>query len=182
MYVINRKGEQEPCKFDKISERIASLSWGLSEAYCDPVRARSCCRAIVATRRGLRGRLLGVARARKEPAATKPDSPGAPRAAQVVVAQKVTAGVYKGVTTAELDELAAETAAGMTSQHPDYAVVRGCGQRSRARPRRAPPACRTLASRGRWERAVCARSRRSSARRALIRARAGCAFAAPKRL
>ena len=43
---------------------------------------------------------------------------------QVLVAQKVTAGVYKGVTTTELDELAAETAAGMTSQHPDYAVVR----------------------------------------------------------
>jgi hypothetical protein len=41
------------------------------------------------------------------------------------VAQKVTAGVYKGVTTSELDELAAETAASMTSHHPDYAVVRG---------------------------------------------------------
>jgi ribonucleoside-diphosphate reductase subunit M1 len=40
------------------------------------------------------------------------------------VAQKVCAGVYKGVTTTELDELAAETAAGMTSLHPDYAVVR----------------------------------------------------------
>jgi hypothetical protein len=38
MFVINRRGEQEPCKFDKISERIASLAWGLSEAYCDPVR------------------------------------------------------------------------------------------------------------------------------------------------
>lgn len=52
------------------------------------------------------------------------------------MAQKVTAGVYKGVTTAELDELAAETAAGMTSQHPDYAVVRGCGQRSASSPAR----------------------------------------------
>jgi len=39
------------------------------------------------------------------------------------VAQKVTAGVYKGVTTAELDELAAETAASMTATHPDYALV-----------------------------------------------------------
>jgi hypothetical protein len=29
-------------------------------------------------------------------------------------------GVYKGVTTVELDELAAETAAGMTTEHPDY--------------------------------------------------------------
>ena len=40
------------------------------------------------------------------------------------MAQKVTAGVYKGVSTSELDELAAETAASMTSHHPDYAVVR----------------------------------------------------------
>lgn len=43
---------------------------------------------------------------------------------QVLVAQKVTMGVYKGVTTAELDELAAETAASMTATHPDYALVR----------------------------------------------------------
>jgi hypothetical protein len=42
---------------------------------------------------------------------------------QVLVAQKVAAGVYKGVTTSELDELAAETAAALTSSHPDYAVV-----------------------------------------------------------
>lgn len=31
--------------------------------------------------------------------------------------------MYKGVTTSELDELAAETAASMTATHPDYAVV-----------------------------------------------------------
>lgn len=43
---------------------------------------------------------------------------------QVLVAQKVTMGVYKGVTTSELDELAAETAASMTATHPDYALVR----------------------------------------------------------
>mmetsp|Transcript_989 Transcript_989/g.1566 ORF Transcript_989/g.1566 Transcript_989/m.1566 type:complete len:856 (-) Transcript_989:924-3491(-) len=41
----------------------------------------------------------------------------------VLVAQKVAAGVYKGVTTTELDELAAETAAAMTSTHPDYACL-----------------------------------------------------------
>ena len=33
------------------------------------------------------------------------------------------AGVYKGVTTSELDELAAETAASLTATHPDYAVL-----------------------------------------------------------
>jgi ribonucleoside-diphosphate reductase subunit M1 len=41
----------------------------------------------------------------------------------VLVAQKVCAGVYKGVTTSQLDELAAETAAAMTASHPDYASV-----------------------------------------------------------
>lgn len=39
------------------------------------------------------------------------------------MAQKVTAGVYKGVTTTELDELAAETAASLTATHPDYALL-----------------------------------------------------------
>lgn len=41
----------------------------------------------------------------------------------VLVAQKVSAGVYKGVTTTQLDELAAETAAAMTTHHPDYASL-----------------------------------------------------------
>uniref|UniRef100_A0A7S3R0A3 Ribonucleoside-diphosphate reductase n=1 Tax=Dunaliella tertiolecta TaxID=3047 RepID=A0A7S3R0A3_DUNTE len=41
----------------------------------------------------------------------------------ILVAQKVAAGVYKGVTTSELDELAAETAAALTSTHPDYATL-----------------------------------------------------------
>ncbi|KAJ2440820.1 ribonucleotide-diphosphate reductase subunit rnr1, partial [Coemansia sp. RSA 2424] len=39
------------------------------------------------------------------------------------VAQKVISGVYQGVTTVELDNLAAETAAYMTVQHPDYAQL-----------------------------------------------------------
>ena len=41
----------------------------------------------------------------------------------VLVAQKVTAGVYKGVKTSELDELASETAASMATQHPDYSTL-----------------------------------------------------------
>lgn len=36
---------------------------------------------------------------------------------------KVIAGLYPGVTTQELDNLAAETAATMTTQHPDYAIL-----------------------------------------------------------
>lgn len=45
------------------------------------------------------------------------------RRPQVLVAQKVTTGVYRGVSTSELDNLAAETAASMTATHPDYALV-----------------------------------------------------------
>jgi ribonucleoside-diphosphate reductase alpha subunit len=40
-----------------------------------------------------------------------------------VVTQKVIAGIYTGVTTRELDNLAAETAAYMQTQHPDYDVL-----------------------------------------------------------
>ncbi|TPX32915.1 ribonucleoside-diphosphate reductase [Synchytrium microbalum] len=39
------------------------------------------------------------------------------------VAQKVIQGVYQGVTTVELDNLAAETAAYLTTKHPDYAIL-----------------------------------------------------------
>ena len=37
------------------------------------------------------------------------------------VAMRVIEGVYDGVTTSELDNLAAEQAASMTTKHPDYA-------------------------------------------------------------
>jgi len=36
---------------------------------------------------------------------------------------KVISGLYPGVTTVELDNLAAETAATMTTKHPDYAIL-----------------------------------------------------------
>ena len=41
----------------------------------------------------------------------------------VEVAKKVIVGIYDGVTTVELDNLAAETAATLTVKHPDYAVL-----------------------------------------------------------
>jgi ribonucleoside-diphosphate reductase alpha chain len=41
----------------------------------------------------------------------------------IQVAKKVIDGVYDGVSTSELDNLAAETAAGLTSRHPDYASL-----------------------------------------------------------
>eukprot|EP00534_Pseudo-nitzschia_fraudulenta_P007682 CAMPEP_0201146910 /NCGR_PEP_ID=MMETSP0851-20130426/8558_1 /ASSEMBLY_ACC=CAM_ASM_000631 /TAXON_ID=183588 /ORGANISM="Pseudo-nitzschia fraudulenta, Strain WWA7" /LENGTH=823 /DNA_ID=CAMNT_0047422623 /DNA_START=143 /DNA_END=2614 /DNA_ORIENTATION=+ len=40
-----------------------------------------------------------------------------------LVAQKVIQGVYPGVTTMELDELAAQTAASFATQHPDYSIL-----------------------------------------------------------
>jgi ribonucleoside-diphosphate reductase alpha chain len=41
----------------------------------------------------------------------------------VDVAKKVIEGLYDGVTTTELDNLAAETAASLTVKHPDYALL-----------------------------------------------------------
>ena len=39
------------------------------------------------------------------------------------VAQKVIEGIFDGVTTSQLDSLAAEIAASMTTRHPDYAIL-----------------------------------------------------------
>jgi ribonucleoside-diphosphate reductase alpha chain len=41
----------------------------------------------------------------------------------VEVAKKVISGLYDGVTTSQLDNLAAETAASLTTKHPDYATL-----------------------------------------------------------
>ena len=40
-----------------------------------------------------------------------------------VISQKVIQGVYPGVTTHELDELAAQTAAYSSTQHPDFSIL-----------------------------------------------------------
>lgn len=41
----------------------------------------------------------------------------------IEITKKVAAGVHTGVTTVELDNLAAETAAYLTTKHPDYAIL-----------------------------------------------------------
>src|SRR3954467_15626177 len=41
----------------------------------------------------------------------------------IEVTKKVIEGIYDGVTTSELDNLAAETAASLTTKHPDYALL-----------------------------------------------------------
>jgi len=76
MYVVKRDGKKEPVMFDKITERIKKLCYGLNY-HVDPVK----------------------------------------------VAMRVIEGLYDGVTTSELDNLAAETAAAMTITHPDYAQL-----------------------------------------------------------
>jgi len=40
-----------------------------------------------------------------------------------VISQKVVLGVYPGVTTVELDELAAQTAASLATRHPDFSIL-----------------------------------------------------------
>lgn len=42
---------------------------------------------------------------------------------QVEITKKVISGLFPGVTTVELDNLAAEIAASMTTVHPDYAIL-----------------------------------------------------------
>lgn len=76
MYVVKRDGRKEPVMFDKITDRIKMLCYGLNELV-DPVK----------------------------------------------VAMRVIEGLYDGVSTSELDNLAAETAASMTIAHPDYAQL-----------------------------------------------------------
>lgn len=43
----------------------------------------------------------------------------------ILVSQKVVSGVYDGVSTEHLDELASETAAFMSTRHPDFALLAG---------------------------------------------------------
>ncbi|EAZ96582.1 ribonucleoside diphosphate reductase, alpha subunit [Flavobacteria bacterium BAL38] len=76
MYVVKRDGHKEPVMFDKITDRIKKLCYGLNDMV-DAVK----------------------------------------------VAMRVIEGLYDGVTTSELDNLAAETAASMTVSHPDYAQL-----------------------------------------------------------
>ena len=41
----------------------------------------------------------------------------------IEIAKKVIDGLYDGVSTQELDELASETAATLTTKHPDFATL-----------------------------------------------------------
>ena len=154
MFVIKRDGRKEPVHFDKITARIMKLSYGLNPDFCDPVspppragishgvRWQQGISALCSTSQSLNS---GCSPQRYVLAEVFKLVLGSRRRrvfAQVLVAQKVTMGVYKGVTTSELDELAAETAASLTATHPDYALVR----RGHAAPGPLPPLPRPLAT------------------------------------
>lgn len=87
-------GERAPALFDKITSRIRKLGYELSE-HVDPVR-----RLFYSDSNPIHYLLF-----------------------QALVSQKVINGFFSGVTTVQLDQLAAETAASMTTLHPDYAIL-----------------------------------------------------------
>ena len=43
----------------------------------------------------------------------------------IIIAQKVIEGLYDGITTQELDDLSAQTAAYLSSRHPDFSILAG---------------------------------------------------------
>jgi ribonucleoside-diphosphate reductase alpha chain len=77
MYVIKRSGQKEPVMYDKVTERVRRLCYGLNPDFVVPQR----------------------------------------------VTKYVIGGIFDGVSTSQLDELAAQTSASMTPIHPDYAVL-----------------------------------------------------------
>lgn len=68
MFVITRSGAKEPCRFDKITDRITSLAYGLHELV-EPVRARAPPPrpggAAAATCAGTAGSVRGCGRAQR---------------------------------------------------------------------------------------------------------------------
>lgn len=99
-------GRQEAVSFDKITSRIQKLCYGLNSEFVDPVSKKRCSQvdptqvicAVVLVRPFF-------------------------CFCQAQITMKVIQGLYSGVTTVELDTLAAETAATLTTKHPDYAIL-----------------------------------------------------------
>jgi ribonucleoside-diphosphate reductase alpha chain len=77
MYVTKRDGSSEAVRFDKVSNRVRKMTYGLNTDFVDS---------------------MGIS-------------------------QKVIAGIYDGITTGELDNLAAETAASLIPVHPDHSIL-----------------------------------------------------------
>ena len=77
MLVTKRDGSKEPVRFEKVSNRIKKMTYGLNPDYVDAME----------------------------------------------IAQKVISGIYDGISTQELDNLSAETAASLIPKHPDYSIL-----------------------------------------------------------
>jgi hypothetical protein len=102
MYVVKRDGRQERVMFDKITARINKLAYELDHRYIDTAAIAQ--KARVQPPRARAGACRRADRRR-------------------VRGPQVVAGMYQGVKTSDLDILAAETAAYLTTQHPDYAIL-----------------------------------------------------------
>jgi len=77
MFVVKRDGSREAVRFDKISNRVRKVTYGLNQDFVDALE----------------------------------------------ISQKVIGGIYDGISTWELDNLAAETAASLIPKHPDYSIL-----------------------------------------------------------
>ena len=81
----------------------------------------------------------------------------------IKISMRVIEGIYDGVTTSELDNLAAEIAATLTTTHPDFAKVaariavfiRRAVRPSLSMPHGTPPKVPTALARALWRRARC---------------------------
>ena len=145
MFVVKRNGQKQPVQFDKITARIVKLCYGLNADFVDPIsvaqkvtggeqRDHSVEALVCSARRPLRvsrrarascGAWLRLAQHSTRRTRTC-HAAGCLRYHIAFTHHNevlCSAGVYKGVTTSELDELAAETAASLTATHPDYAVL-----------------------------------------------------------
>ena len=150
MFVVKRNGQKERVHFDKITSRISKLAYGLNMNFVDPgafatrpptAHAHPCrlaaallCRLSPFTTlrccgacndpshrpRHTSSACFGAAMARGRfqpfPASFAPSR-------AVLISQKCVKGVYTGVKTTDLDALAAETAAYLTTEHPDYSIL-----------------------------------------------------------
>ena len=118
IHVIKRNGKKEVVRYDKITSRIKKLCYGLDSKYIKPnVRISVSRRVVVASLHSHESSpgMMDVGGLFFDFEAVRTES----RRTQVLT-QKVIQGVYDGVTTHELDELAAQTAAYMATQHPDF--------------------------------------------------------------
>ena len=103
MYVIKRNGRQETVHFDKVNPfpwLFSVYEHPVTFFFLDPLFLKITSR-IAKLCYGLDPKHIDA----------------------TIISQKVIQGVYPGVTTMELDELAAQTAASCATKHPDFSTL-----------------------------------------------------------